>query len=406
MLSARPLRVLCLDIEGGYGGSSRSLYYLLKYVDRDRVSPEVWCKREGPIQPMYESLGIPVQVEPRLPKVSSLPRLSRSAYAHLRFVPEFLASNSMRARLVSEINSRFDIVHFNHEALYLLAWWLRGRTEATFAMHNRTYFGTTWFARRQARRLVRDSDVNIFITEREREDVRQLSGWTGGVVIHNVVEPPAADLTPHALIPLDRRFTVACLANYDWLRGIDRLVDVAVQLRDAGRSDIRFVVAGKLDLAGRLPGLLGEIAVRGGTLSDYAMARGVGHMFQFLGHVSNPERVLAASNVLAKPSREDNPWGRDILEALSMGRPVFACGTYEKFVKPGVSGFLYPHHEGFSAEAMAGDILRLADNPQQLKAMGIAARERVREACDGHLCAADLMSVWEQAHRRRKGQLD
>ena len=31
---ARPIRVLCLDIEGGYGGSSRSLYFSLQNMDR------------------------------------------------------------------------------------------------------------------------------------------------------------------------------------------------------------------------------------------------------------------------------------------------------------------------------------------------------------------------------------
>ena len=61
-----PMRVLCLDIEGGFGGSSRSLYYLLKHLDRGRVAPTVWCRKPGPIQERYEALGIPVAVMPEI----------------------------------------------------------------------------------------------------------------------------------------------------------------------------------------------------------------------------------------------------------------------------------------------------------------------------------------------------
>jgi glycosyltransferase involved in cell wall biosynthesis len=394
----RPLRVLCLDIEGGYGGSSRSLFYLVKHLNRDLVSPEIWCKRAGPIQAMYEALGIRVRIEPRLPKVSSLPRLSRSLYAHSLYAIDFPASAELRARMTREINDRFDVVHFNHEALYLLSRWLRQRTpRAAFAMHNRTMLVDSWFARRQARILVTSNDANVFITQRERDNIRRLAAWSGGFVVNNVVEIPESPLPRGEGTSFGSGFKVACLSNYSWMRGIDRLVDVAVALRDMGQSAIRFVIGGKIELSGGLPGLLGKIAARHGTLADYVAARGVGEMFIFLGHVPDPERVLAACDVLAKPSREDNPWGRDILEALAMARPVLACGTCEEFVAPGATGFLYPHGLEFDPSRMAADIVRLAAAPALLRQMGVQAQERVRDRCDGPSCATDLLNVWMQA---------
>ena len=71
------LRVLCLDIEGGYGGSSRSLFESIRHLDRDRVSPEVWCGREGPIQVRYRALDVPCRTV-SWPRYSALPRLSRN----------------------------------------------------------------------------------------------------------------------------------------------------------------------------------------------------------------------------------------------------------------------------------------------------------------------------------------
>ena len=48
------MRVLCLDIEGGYGGSSRSLYESIRHLPKG-VTCEVWCRRAGPIQAQYRA---------------------------------------------------------------------------------------------------------------------------------------------------------------------------------------------------------------------------------------------------------------------------------------------------------------------------------------------------------------
>jgi glycosyltransferase involved in cell wall biosynthesis len=396
-----PLRVLCLDIEGGYGGSSRSLFYLLRHLDPAHHRVEVWCRRSGPIVEKYREIGVPVRVVPEMPKVSALPRPSRSAWAHLRFALDFARASRLRNSLVEEINQRFDVVHFNHEALYLLASWLRRRTSAAFVMHNRTQLWDTGFARMQARRLVADNDLNVFITEREKENICRLARWSGGRVIHNVVEMPVTRPAPHAAVPMDSTFRIACLSNFSWGRGIDRIVDVAVALKTTGRADIRFVVAGDMRLSGSLPGRLGKIAAKGGTLADYAADCDVGEMFVFVGHVDVPESVLSACHALIKPSREDNPWGRDILEALSFGLPVLACGSYEKFVQPGVSGYLHPHDDRFDPSRVAANIVALASDGGLHQRMSAAARNTVMVECNGPGRAADLADAWRAAYSLR-----
>lgn len=389
--------MLCLDIEGGYGGSSRSLYYLVKHMDSRFVKPEVWCRSEGPIVPLYKKIGVNVQVEPSLPKVSSLPRFSRNVWALIRYQVSFWLSRSILLKLVAEIEDRFDVVHFNHEAFYLLAAWLRPRVKAGFVMHNRTLLKSTWFSRRQARLLFGINDVNVFITKREKNNLQHLAGLVGGRIIHNVVEIPKKYPNPYPISQQGSCFIIACLANYSWKRGLDRVVDVAVSLQAMGREDVRFVVGGNHRLTGNLPGVLGQLAANDGTLHDYAVARGVADHFVFLGHISEPEKLLAASDALIKPSREDNPWGRDILEALAMGLPVFACGTYDLFVKPGISGYLYPHDANFDSQLVAADIARLVDDPALCSIMSSAAVKCVDSMCDGKARAADLLAAWRQA---------
>ena len=43
-----PINTLHIDIENGYGGSSRSLSYLIKNFKSKYIRPEVWVAKDGP----------------------------------------------------------------------------------------------------------------------------------------------------------------------------------------------------------------------------------------------------------------------------------------------------------------------------------------------------------------------
>ena len=393
-----PLRVLCLDIEGGHGGSSRSLFESLSYIDRSEVAPEVWCRRGGPIEEAYRGIGIPCRVEPGLPKVSSLPRLSRNFIVYGRWLLAFLRAKPLLKELVREIDSRFDVVHFNHEGYWLLARWLRSRVKSSFVMHLRTNLQDTLFARWQEQFIGRTMDHLVFITENERRTFESLGGRCEGTVIFNSASPPPEIVMVHPSVPRNACFKVACLSNYGWNKGTDRVVEIAEALAARGRRDFLFVVAGDMRLPRSLPGELGVIGRQGHSLAAYAALRDVDDMFVFLGHVDRPEGVLAACDVLVKPTRENNPWGRDIIEALAFGKPVLTVGAWDTFVRNGETGVLQPE---FDAAALADELIGLDDQREVCTAMGAAARERMARLCNGPDRAADLLAVWQGATGRR-----
>jgi glycosyltransferase involved in cell wall biosynthesis len=391
-MTERLVKVLCLDIEGGFGGSSRSLFESLSYIDRQSVEPVVWCRKDGPITPRYADIGIECHVTPEMPRVTSVPRFSRNLAVYGYFLRDWFYSSSFRETLL-ETSRGMDLVHFNHEALFLLAKWFRQQSGIPTSMHIRTVLRESLFARWQERTILEAVDHQIFITENERTALEKLAGHqSNGSIIYNIATPPV-DAGSRNRILDDDIFVVACLSNYDWVRGTDRLIDVAEVLARMDRRDIRFVVAGHIVLNRNLPGELGEIGRRGGTLSDYAKARGVADMFEFRGHVSDPENVLAMAHVLAKPTREANPWGRDIIEGLAAGVPIITCGQYDRFVEDGVTGVLLA---GFDPDTFARRIVELADNRDHLSAMTDAAKLRAADKCNGPARAADLLAVWRQ----------
>ncbi len=385
------VRVLCLDIEGGYGGSSRSLFESIRHLDREVVSPEVWCGCKGPIQIRYEALGISCRVIGPLPRYSALPRPSRNLLALARGQAAMRHARSQLSDLEGATR-RFDVIHYNHESLCLVAARLRRRSRVRQVMHLRTNVANSLFARWQARTIAGAVDHVVFITENERDSWQALGLRSPACsVIYNIAGASEAPAVPHPAIPDDGRFRVACISNYAWVRGVDRLVDVAVALRERGRRDVLFVLAGDMRLRGSLPGELGSLARRGATLADYAAARGVADAFLFLGHVGEPERVLRGCHINARPSRENNPWGRDSLESLAAGLPVVATGSYDRFVEDGVTGCLLP---AYDADSFAAAVLRLADDPALRTRLATAARARIASLCDGPQRAADLLAVW------------
>jgi len=391
-------RILCLDVEGGYGGSSRSLYESLRSMDREAVSPEVWCARAGPIQPRYAALGIPARVMAGMPRHSALPRWSRNLWSLAQYAARWPRARPFLADL-SRAAANVDLIHLNHESLHGVAVWLRQKfPHLPLTMHVRTMTELGAVSSWQARRMARACSGLIFITENEQVRFHaHLHGQSRAAetVIYNIATPmPAA--TPHPAVPQDGRLVIACLSNYAWIRGVDRVVDLAAALREAGRRDVLFVMAGTMKLPRSLPGMLGEVARAGGDLRDYAARRGVADNMLFLGHVAEPERVLAAADLLIKPTREDNPWGRDIIEALAAGRPVLSVGRYQRFVEDGVTGILQPV---FDAPALAARIAQLADNREEIRRMGQAGAERVASLCDGAARSRDLLQFWQRMIR-------
>lgn len=369
-------------------------------MDRNAIQVKVICRKQSDIQEKYNALGIETAVEPDLLLFSPSEKGWKQNLSLLKNAfPSLIGGHQNANRIAREIENDFDLVHFNHVSLFVLAARLRKGTGKPFCMHIRTRPENTLLTRFQSRSILKSCEALVYITENEQKHFKTLAGRAPGKVIFNPTTSPTQTSSAHPRVPNDKRLKIASLKSFRPSLGHTRLVEIAKNLADRGETDkVLFVMAGDMRLWRSLPGELGIVAAQGGDFETYVANLGLSKFFLFLGWVPDPEQVLSACDLLAVPSMENNPWGRDVIEALSLGKPVLATGEWDGFVKDGETGLLAAD---FDANRFADELLGLFDDRAKLEHWGETGRRNITALCSPPDRARDLQELWRAvAHRQ------
>jgi glycosyltransferase involved in cell wall biosynthesis len=373
------LRSLHVDIEGGWGGSSRSLFQLLSRLDRSRVEPLIAHRQSGPIEGWYAQLGIPTV---RVPEIGSfVPRRRKSGRIFAASLPRLLRLGRTVDRLkVIAHQHGAQIVHLNYEGLFLLARPLKAVTGLPIVCHNRALLPDNAWGRWLVRRLSDSVDYQFFISPQEEARVRVLEGQksVAGSIVWNIAPEPSGRL-PFADPP-----EAVYLGNLDASKGTDRMIDIAAALEAISAPPLRLAVYGEARQA--RPQYVDDMSRR-------IMQANLGHRIVLRGYTTEPESVLAKALALIRPSREDDPWGRDVIEASVSGVPVLATGRYEGVVEDGVTGFLY---DPFDPEKIARQLVELVVDQALWSRLSVAAGEKGRRQFSGVEQVASVTDVFEK----------
>lgn len=387
-----PARILYLDVEGGRGGSSRSLFLLARYVDTARFQPTVWHRRNGDYGERLEAVGLRHSHEPNI--LSIIPRHKNNWKLWLAAMPR-LSRLPALARRILEFSP--DILHLNYEGLVPLHAVLSrlGQPPAT-VLHFRTMSPANAVYRAYARYINHAIRYAIYITENEREaaaaagvDVERLPSQ----VLHNPVAP-VADPQGRPIPRPGETLRIAFLGSLEENRGPDRLIDLAECLRARN-------IAACINVYGSSPVYKRWLVLPRRTLERLRAEvhrRELDEWITYHGRTEEPSRVLSESHLLIRPSREDNPWGRDVIEALSHGVPVLAHGQYSKFVRSGETGFLFPR---WVPDHYARKIDEIAERPEQLGNLFANAVSLARQLFDPGAYAERVMGIYDEILARK-----
>jgi glycosyltransferase involved in cell wall biosynthesis len=115
---------------------------------------------------------------------------------------------------------------------------------------------------------------------------------------------------------------------------------------------------------------------------------------EFAGFVPDVRQRLAQADVLVMPSLSEG-LGVAVLEAMAMGKPVVASNTggLPEAVADGETGLLVPPG---NAEALAGALLALLEDPDRAQAMGKAGRRRAVDHFDRRVIVDRMLSLYRE----------
>jgi glycosyltransferase involved in cell wall biosynthesis len=375
-------KVLYIDLENCTGGTSRSLYHLVKYLDRSQVEPHVFSPKSGPNVEMYRALGVPLHIEPDLPTLPSNRR--NNWYSAAWFLLKFPRYIGPIRRILAYVREHgITLIHINHTNFFALAYVLKKLTSLPVVMHVRTRMYVNAWSRVYARIMQRATDFYIFITEMEKERLLDhfVCELPPHAVLYNISEYYEVDDSEVPVALPAGKFLVISLKNIRYVNGIDRIVEVAAALAPLNR-DVVFVICGKVQ----------HEHVRQKVVDETARL-GLEDMILLAGFQDRPEKLLQKCHALINVHRRKCPWGRDVIESLTYGKPAVAVGEFDTFIRPGRTGYLFPE---FDPQAMAQAISGLASDPERYAAMSASCTSLARELFDGPGQSAKLLAVYDK----------
>jgi len=390
------ISLLAVHHGGGLGGAPVSLLKLLKSLDLTEFAPTALFTERGALHAYAAELGLPALTVPMGGAFfySAHARLEPRGIA--RFIRTFPSAVQSARRVLRDC--RPDVLHLNTSVL--LAWAAAARREhAPVVWVVREVLGPQPLIRSwQADFITRHARIIVAISGAVREcfadhlDVR---------VVHNAVDldefrPASADDTAGARSELglsSTAKTLVMLGSVQRVKGHWLMLDVLEQLPDttlvlvAGQTSVRY---------GRLKRALGRPLDNLDALQRDARRGGLEARLRVTGVLKPHEvaRVIGASDVVVFPSLAPEGFGRPIIEAMAMARPVVATDLGpSREILGADAGLLVPPDAQSLTEALRG----LLDAPEERTHLGANGRARA-ETCFGlERQVAEMSDVYRRA---------
>ncbi|HOV03231.1 MAG TPA: glycosyltransferase family 4 protein [Kaistiaceae bacterium] len=357
--------ILYIDVEGGRGGSSRSLRVMSGNLDSRRFRPVIALREHGSSEEFYKSKNVSHFVFPEMPAFR--PSERKNILSFLIFLKDVAVFSRKYSKFLNIVRrENVSMVHVNHEGMALFGRWLAGRLNVPWICHLRCIYPENPWSR-WLYGVIDQADARIFISENEQEHFEKMIGkradCKNNIVINNIAPEECFENRPLAHDGVAGEFLrVASLTNFDYGRGVDRILDVARILKSMGRKDIRFYIYGKDSRVSGWSMSFEEFLRQ--EIEEYELEEFV----NLREHSSEPEKILAQSDVLVRLRRQNNPWGRDVIEAMASGLPVVSIGNYEGFIESGRGGFI---EREFDPKSVADIFVKLREDVRLCGEMGI-----------------------------------
>jgi glycosyltransferase involved in cell wall biosynthesis len=397
----RTTNLMAVHHGGGVGGAPVSLLKLLQRLDAAEFNVTGIFTGPGEVLAYAQELGVNARTVP------TGGAFFYSAHAHLgarsiaRFVRTFPAA--VRTARTTLHQERPDVLHLNTSVL--LAWAAAARRERIPVVWVvREVLGPNrWLRRWHAGFIVRHAQQVVAISEA----VRACFPCSAGIRrVYNAVDlaefsqtVDVADVRQHLGIQPNRQ-VVMCVGSVQRVKGHWLLLDALARLPQ--NVDLVLVAGGVPEHyantpRGRIKRALGLPLDNLDALLRAAERYRLTERVHVTGFRRDVARVLSAADVLVFPSLEPEGFGRPIIEAMALGRPVVATdvGPSAEILGPDAGRLVLP-----TAERLADALDDLLRSPDERARLGQAGRKRVEGWFSLDRQVVDMSAIYHEVARR------
>ncbi len=403
-------RVLFINHSIRDGGPGRSLFYLLKFLDRTRLTPYVLIPKDDVFSDWLRSAGMYENVitDQRFPENLKRPRLGAprkgagsglfSTYHDklLHFLSVLLNILDLLSLVVTSPlllkRNRINVIYCNGTQAKVVG--------ALMGVIN--WCPVIWHVRNIQQTKLLGSVINTLARLPVVRRIICVSGAAADqfprgreklVVIHNGIDigdydPASTSGEIRSAYGLtDGTVVVGSTGRIVPRKGYEMFIEAAgIALGGLGdrRNDVKFVIVGDTPYFFREDHL--------GKLKKMVMDAGLEDSFIFTGFKKDVRPFLKDFDIFVIPSSYPDPFPRSVIEAMSFGLPVvgFRAGGIVESVDDGVTGIL---SEPGSIRKMADAVLRLTADEGLRESMGRAGRERVKEKFSAQAVALKIEGI-------------
>ncbi len=413
-------RVLFINHSVRDGGPGRSLFYILKHLDRRAVRPFVLIPRDDIFSERLkeESIYRDVIVDSRFPDGllrpclrGILPEPKKNSGFLLTALLKIVYASVNIARIAALIftfgkvlrEHNLDLIHCNGTIAKITGAFIGLFHGRPVVWHVRN-IQQTRFLSFIITRLARLGAVKKIICV-SRATAVQFGNNPKVCVIHNGIDPEDFDPErvekgamrkefgiPEGTIVIGNAGRVVPRKGYGHMIGVAE--KVLKSEKRGGGEKLKFVIVGDT------PGFFAKNHLA--ELKNEVEKKGLTDSFIFTGFRKDVAGCMADFDIFLMPSNYPDPFPRAVIEAMSLAIPVlgFKVGGIEESVEQGVTGMLsLPADKGGSSpeDEMAAHLEILLDDANLRNTMGTAARERVIKLYSARLKTAEIQSVLLEA---------
>jgi glycosyltransferase involved in cell wall biosynthesis len=354
----------------------------------------------GPVVSYARDLGVEVGVVPTGGALfySAHARLGPRSLAHfLRTFP-----GAVRSARVTLRHRRPDLLHLNTSVL--LAWAAAARRERvpTVWVVREVLGPNPWLRRWQASFILRHARQVVAISDAVRAcfpsgapiprvyNAVDLAEFRLDLLAHASAVRSELDLPPQAQVVMAIGAVQRPKGHWLLLDAVSRMPDSVHLVLLTGGADEAYASS----IRGHVKRVLNLPLDNLDALLRQARERGLAHRIRVTGFRTDVARVLAAADVLAFPSLEPEGFGRPIIEAMALARPVVATdiGPSAELLGTG-AGRLVPA----DAACLANALVDLLESPEERSRMGRAGRARVECCFTLERQVAEMSAVYRKA---------